>query len=222
MKNLDVPPPDGDLTKTIMEEFSRVTSMDLSNIRRAITGLKEPIYRNEIDAIEDQLNLGKSVILIGDAGTGKSGIGSVLAERGFNQEKCVLFVDARRFADYQSEDYFSKHFHLKGCFTNAVARIGKHKGCRVVFDQFDSVIGRPGADIIAELARNIAKFQGVEVVIVSRKREGHEVKSLNYLLKQGYVELESRPLSVEKSSTLLCDLGSSGDKRNCAIMYKSA
>jgi hypothetical protein len=204
---LYVPPPDGDFSNTIANEFFKITSFDLSKIRSTISGLKEPIKRSETDVVEGQLYLGKSVILTGDAGTGKSGIGYLLAKRGQEQGKCVLFVDARRFADDKSENGLSNYFHLRGTFTNAVTRIGKHTGCRLIIDQFDSVIGYPGADTLCEIASIIVQSPGVENVIISRKKVEHEINSLKYLLNLGYVEILSHPLNIDTSANLLAELG---------------
>ena len=192
---LDVPPPDGDFTSTINDEFLKVSKTDLGNVRVRIPGLNNPIQRVEVDLIEDQLRLGNSVIITGDPGTGKSGLGVMLAQNSTEQNKIVLFFDARRFASFHSESDISNHFHLRGTFSNAVRRAGSHKGCRVIIDQFDSVIGLEISDILAEIASEIATFQGVEVIIITRKKEGHEQDSLNYLNGRGFIEKESYPLN---------------------------
>ncbi len=203
---LDVPPPDGDFTSSINEEFLKVTNLDLSNIRLIIPGLKDSIHRSEVDLIEDQLTLGKSVIITGDPGTGKSGLGATLARNGLKQSKTVLFIDARRLASFHSENDISKIFHLRGTFSNAIMRVGTHKGCRVIIDQFDSVIGLDISDVLAEIACNIVSFQGVEVIIITRKKEGHEKDSLNYLNGKGFVEKESYLLSQDQVLGLLKSL----------------
>lgn len=204
---LGIPPPDGDYTSTIKGEFEKITKMDLRNIRLRIPGLEESIFRAEISVIEDQLAIRKSVIITGDPGTGKSGLGYMLAENGSRLGKTVLFVDARRFAAFRSENDISSHFHLRGAFTNAVMRLGVHGGCRIIIDQFDSVIGLDISEVLAEIASEIASHQGIEVIIITRKKEGHEQVGLKYLNGKGFVEMESYPLSRDKVIEVLGVLG---------------
>lgn len=200
---LNVPPPSGDFSSVIKDGFSKIADLDLGHVRLKIPGLIDSIQRSEINLIEDQLVLGKSVIVSGDPGTGKSALGAMLAQNARNQGKVLLFVDARRFASFNSESDLSKSFHLKGTFVHAIERIGKHEGCRVIIDQFDTVIGLEISDVLAEIASAIASFQGVEVVIISRKREGHEEDGLNYLNGKGFVEIESHPISQDQVLTTL-------------------
>ncbi len=131
----------------------------------------------------------------------------MLAENGSGLGKTVLFVDARRFAAFRSENEISSHFHLRGAFTNAVTRMGVHGGCRIIIDQFDSVIGLEISEVLAEIASEIASYEGVEVIIITRKKEGHEQVGLKYLNGKGFVEIESYPLSQDKVIEVLGVLG---------------
>ena len=63
----------------IRERFHRHTETALDQIRLSIPGKSKPIDRDEHSRCEDLLNEGRSVILTGEAGTGKSGISKLLA-----------------------------------------------------------------------------------------------------------------------------------------------
>jgi len=76
-------------------EFKRHTDHALQNPRLQIPGLQKSIRRNEIEEVEDQLGLGMSVVLTGEAGTGKTGIGQMLATAARSAGKEVLLLDAR-------------------------------------------------------------------------------------------------------------------------------
>jgi hypothetical protein len=80
------------------------------------------------------------------------------------------------------------------------------EGCRLIIDQLDSAITLPSATVLTELAIDCSTFEGVEVVVISRKREGREAKLIAPLTAKGFVELESRKLSEADSSRLLTDL----------------
>jgi hypothetical protein len=61
--------------------------------------------------------------------------------------------------------------------------------------------------VLAELAVDCSTLTGVEVIVISRKREGHETKLLTPLTDVGFFELESRKLNKRTAAKLLTDLG---------------
>ena len=84
---LQIPPPDGDFPETILSEFQRCTERALRNSNVHIPGIAGSIGRQEIERVEEQLVLGKAVLLTGNAGTGKSGIGYFLAQNAQNKAR---------------------------------------------------------------------------------------------------------------------------------------
>jgi hypothetical protein len=52
----------------------------------------------------------------------------------------------------------------------------------------------PIAKILIELAIKCSKAQGIQVVVISRKRESYEAKLLDNLLQNDFVEIECRQL----------------------------
>ncbi len=204
---LGVPPPDGDLIQKIETEFSRHTNRALEQIRLHIPGMSYSLPRNEIARVEDQLSQGKSVVLAGDAGTGKSGIGASLARSAGERRKVVLLLDARRVGHIKSETELRQHLALSGPVASAVGRVGRHKGCRVIIDQLDNIAGSVSARLLVELTVECSPLTDVEIIVISRKREAHEVKLLDGLATAGFVELISHPLSETRVEGVLKQLG---------------
>jgi len=71
----------------------------------------------------------------------------------------------------------------------------------------DGAVDLPSADVLIQLAVECTGILGVEVVVLSRRREGHEFKLLSNLSLAGYVELESRKLDEGTAQNLLDRLG---------------
>jgi hypothetical protein len=188
-----IPPPGGDFATAIESEFSKVTERTMRQIRPHLPGLTNPVPRSEISAIEDQLHHGKHVVVTGDAGSGKSGIGANLVLNA--SDKSVLLLDARDLAHVTSEAGLRHHICINGPVALAVGRIAQLRRCRVVIDQLDNVVGSIASAVLSNLAIDCSHYAGVEVVVIARKRESHEKTLLENLLSSGFVELNSYPLN---------------------------
>jgi hypothetical protein len=192
---LHMPPPGGDFVQTIDREFACHTDQALAQIHLLIPGIAESLPRKEIAWIEDQLHQAKAVLLTGDAGTGKSGIGAKLANSARAEGKTVLYLDARHVGYVQSESQLRQHFALSGPVRDAIQRIGRFKGCRLIIDQLDNTAGQASAGLLVKLALDCSELANVAVVVISRKSEGYEEELLQGLVNAGFVELTSHPLS---------------------------
>ena len=204
---LCIPPPGGDFVQAIEREFSYHTDQALKQIRLLIPGIANPLPRREIPWIEDQLQQGKAVILTGDAGTGKSVIGAKLVCSARERGNAILLIDARRVGYVRSESELRQHLALSGPVHTAIDRIGRFKGCRLIIDQLDNVAGSIAAKLLVELAIACSNLEAVEVVVISRKREAHEVRLLERLITTGFAELTSYPLSEKRVAEVLDQLG---------------
>lgn len=209
---LHIPPKGGDFLSQITNLFRQETKYALNNISVTIPGIQGSIERAEVKQIEDQLDLEKSVVLTGEAGTGKSGIARQLA---LNTEKTALFLDARRLGRVQFKKELSEHINLNGPLNVAVRKTAKTNGCRVIIDQLDNSIGLPISSILKDLLLDIKDVEGLDIIVVSRKREAHEIQYLDNLLSlESFVELTSKPLSVENARKLLTQMGVSSPGHN--------
>jgi DNA replication protein DnaC len=188
------------------EEFRYQTERAIKQARLEITGLKDSFQRDEITRIEDQLKLDNSVILKGDPGTGKTGIGRSLAENATKDGKAVLFLDAKRFRRIKDEKELRDHFGAIEPLSIVIARLGRECGFRLIIDQLDNVIGLDVATVLVDLAKECSGLPGVEVIVIGRNRETHESEILERLAEDDFIELESYPLTKEQSEESLKEL----------------
>jgi hypothetical protein len=181
---------------SIKSAFERETRRARRQIRSKIPGLDDPLPRSETEWIEDQLRSYKPVLFTGDAGTGKSGVADSLAERASKDGKTVLFIDARRTAYVQNEAQLQQHLGLAMPLVSAIEEEGCRSRCRLIIEQLDSSIGFNSARVLVDLAIDCCRIKGVEIVVISRKREANEVALLQPLTREGFKEHTSYPLGA--------------------------
>jgi len=204
--------PGGDYTQTIETEFQRHTDRATRLISLSLSGTDYSFTREELTRIENQLHLGKHVVLTGDAGTGKSGIGRMLSDSARKSNSAVLLLDARRVGHVHNEAELRDHLALNCAVNEVVARIARYKGCRLIIDQLDNVVGLPAARILLELAADCSDLPRVEIIIISRKQERHEVQLLQRLSTSDFIELHSYPLTEDDVRDALFSYGVSNPK----------
>ena len=215
-------PQGGDTLQNIEEEFSRRTNQAIGQIRYLIPGISDSLPRDEVSLIEDQISLGKSVALTGEAGTGKSGIASQLVKSAKEKGIITLLLDARNFRHIQDETQMQQYFRLNGSFHAAIKQAGRFKKCRVIIDQVDSIAGFSSAKLLIELALELSQFQGVELIFISRKREDYEVRDLDRLTSNGFIELISHPLSEPESIRALSQIGIPNPSPTLIVSFRQA
>ena len=71
----------------------------------------------------------------------------------------------------------------------------------------DNVIGTPASTVIVDFAIECMGQAGVDIVVISRKREGHEAKLLGKLVDAEFIELNCFQLDTGTSIELLQALG---------------
>jgi hypothetical protein len=203
---LNVPPPGGDYIQTIETQFASHSRKYLSHINEKISGTNAPIRREEIDTIEGQLAQGRSIILTGEAGIGKSGIAAQLARNTMNNGQIILALDARNLGAISDELTFRNYLGLKGLVDLAVARANRYKGCRVIIDQLDNIVGTNAADILADFAIECSQH-AVQIIVVCRNREHREKELLKQLTQASFVELPCAEMGDEIVRNVLREIG---------------
>lgn len=196
----------GDSLQFIVNQFCSHTERALRQIRLSIPGIAKPVPREEVTRVEEQLQRKKQVVLVGDAGVGKSGIGAKLARAAMAKGVTVLLLDARRVGHVQSDAELREHFDLKEPVSSAVELVGRYNGCRLIIDQLDSAVGSVSAGLLVDLAIDCSELQGVEVIVISRKRETQEARLIEKLTRAGLTELGVYPLSESSTMELLGQL----------------
>lgn len=190
-----------------LNEFRKNTERNLRRVRRSITGSGTRFQKQEVFTCEDQLRLGNAVLLTGEGGTGKSGIGAALVEAAQLLKKPVLLADARQLEHIRSEIELSQYYLSIDDFVGEITELGRISGFRIVIDQLDNVAGKPTAGVIAEFAIACHDKVGVEVVVISRKRESFETQLLQPLIQSGFVEIECQELGEREVREELQNLG---------------
>jgi hypothetical protein len=167
-----------------------------------------PLPRNEVATIEEQLSLGRRIVITGEAGTGKSGIAALLARNALGAGKVAFLIDARHVGNIQTEGELRSSFDLKGPIHLAISRISKFRGCRLIIDQLDNIAGFKSAslikDLIAECCHNSS---GLEMIIVCRNKEQHEKDLLKGLIPFGFIELISHEINSDEVELALKRIG---------------
>jgi hypothetical protein len=186
------------------DEFVYFTSQALRAIHSKLSGINSSLPRFEISRIEEQWQFGKPVLLSGESGTGKSGIAAALARQA---GKPVLLLDARNVAHLSDEPSLRGYFNSTAPLSQTIIHTAQHNGFRLIVDQLDNLIGKDSANLLINLALECAEAEKVEVVVISRNREAHEVSLLSCLIDAGFVTIESRELLEQDVVVVMATLG---------------
>ena len=195
------------VVEQIGREFHSYSQMVLRKVQLLIPGIEETLPRNEVGVIEEQLQIERSILLLGDSGTGKTGIAGMLISSAIENEKNVLFLDARSIKDIKDESQLRKHLSLPDAVSTCIEKISNQGGLRLVIDQLDSVIGLAAVDVLISLALYCDGLHNVEVIVVSRHREGRESRIISQLTSKNFYPIESRNFDENSTEKLLLKLG---------------
>lgn len=206
---LDVPPPDQDWTQQIIEGIKAETIRARQNVSLEIPGIGL-VERAEIEEAEAALKDKRLVLITGEAGTGKSGIGALLADNcNVDGGKTALLLDAKRIASTQSQSDSSLR-ELLGIRSSAAAclnRVAKHGGCRLIIDQIDNVFRLPAAEVLLNLVRDCMQYGSIEIVLIARSNSTLTQDLLTRLQSLSPVVIESKPIDDQTTLKLLEALG---------------
>jgi hypothetical protein len=177
----------------VVEQFAHVTNPPSRIL--LIPGIPEPLPRSEVAHVEDLLASKRSVLLVGEPGTGKSGIAYALCTPRSNPVLPVLFLDVRKYSDIRHFNDLPDRIGLQDQIVTSINRVAQRTGCRLILDQIDSASGEVSGQAFVELALECSRIPGVEVIVLSRRRESYEQKLLEQLIEGGFAELECNELS---------------------------
>ncbi|MEA3548283.1 MAG: hypothetical protein U9R66_11545 [Thermodesulfobacteriota bacterium] len=190
----------------IEKSFFRHTDRKINKIKKHIPGIASTLPRDEVRVVEEQLSLNQPVVLTGEAGTGKSVIGSILSLRALEQDLLCLYWDLRSTAHIRDEAQLSQYFQLTDSFLESVKVVTKNKKCRIIIDQLDNILGSESIPFITDLILETEQIEGVEIVLISRKRESHESHLIEQFTDSGFVELTSFPIDESVAENILAQL----------------
>jgi hypothetical protein len=164
------------------------------------------IERPEIGEIESAWEGGvNGVILTGNAGCGKSGIVTMLANKFRKKRLPFLFIRATELSRlYDPAIYIRQRLAINMELSNAFALLGKEHECALIVDQLDSISGTEALAGLTSLMKSICTFKGVRVLGVSRTYEAIE----DVIIKQlEFMDVKSHELTPETTKYYLQKLG---------------
>ncbi len=164
------------------------------------------ITRPEIDQI---LNIWKSsddsILLYGEAGTGKSGIALHLGHTLVNTGIPVLFIRATDLPnDQEPVSVIQNRIALSIPLMDAIAKLSKERSCSVIIDQLDSISGTELCKNLVSFIKALAGIPNVKILAVSRH---YEVLYDTEISTIGFRRIESGRLTPEQSLHYLSILG---------------
>jgi hypothetical protein len=190
---------------SVARKFARETGH--AEWPRLIPGIPNSIERTQTGEVEELLEHGKPVLIVGEPGTGKSGIAMALCKPRGQPELPVLLLDAQRRGSVRDLPHLAELVDLRDSVTSGIERLARRGGCRLIIDQLDSASADGAGRVFVDLARAVAAVPAAQVVVLSRRRESYERVLLQPLLEAKFIEVECSELSDAEARTLLQRIG---------------
>jgi len=147
-------------------------------------------------------------LVIGEAGTGKSGIGASLAYTKIQNNSAVLFLDARRMTELRTGKDFANFFNLQGSVSEAISRLVGLSKLTLIIDQLDNVAGSLAANLLVEMTDECVGMNNLEIVVISRDFEVKGSVTLkDDFTAKGFKVVESEKQEEKDVLTILTQLG---------------
>jgi len=178
--------------------------LDRSTMSTPIIGT-EP--RSEIDKLKSELTINGKALIVGDSGTGKSGLLTMFIDgEMIGRRQPVLFLNANTLPrTATSLDVVTSIMPVETLLPKVLRLVSQIMGtCYVVVDQLDSVGGTDLCRTLCGFLKEMSTLPGIKVVAVSRSydaRERSEIRTLEF------PSVQVKPLMDETVLRLLGKLG---------------
>jgi hypothetical protein len=184
--------------EAIQRNLASCTRRSLRRARPRLAGLPV-IARAEVGDIERALLDGRSVIVIGLPGSGKSGLAFTLIDNAQRRGQLHLLLDCRDFQDVRAEPDLRRCFALQTMsLTDACATLRQNAKSSspflLVIDQLDSIVGTRAGDELVEMALDCHEHPDICVVVMSRRGEVQEKRLLQRYYNEEFLEVQSAEL----------------------------
>jgi hypothetical protein len=145
------------------------------------------------------------ILLIGEAGSGKSGIAHCLGKTLQGSGNPILFIDVVEIPNTKDPISYLDHLlPLDMGLIEAFSILGEEKECYLIIDQLDSIVRSDSFLGFISLLKSVKTLQGVRILAVSRSFEAKEEESLKDL---GFTQIQSHSLNKEDAAAHLNKLG---------------
>lgn len=192
--------------------------LDRSTMTTPIIGT-EP--RPEVDKLKSTLaSIGKTLV-IGDSGTGKSGLLAMFVDTELLARKQpVLFINANTLPRAgTSLETITSIMPVETPLAKIIKLVSQIMGvCYVIVDQLDSVGGTDLCRTLCGFLQEVSTFPGIKVVAVSRSYDARERSEIRTLI---FPILEVKLLGEEKAHQLLAKLGIEDPSQDLAILARN-
>ena len=164
------------------------------------------IERQEIGQIQQKWHSSSNaIILIGEAGTGKSGIALRLGQSLANDGTPTLFIKATDLPSNQDPTIsIQNRMPLKSKLLDSIASLCKERECLIIVDQLDSVAGTELGKNLVSFIKALVALPNVQILVVSRTYEFQHDPDLSSLKFQ---IVESGQLTTAQATSCLSQIG---------------
>lgn len=192
--------------------------LDRSTMTTAIIGT-EP--RIEIEKLKSVLASNGRVLIVGNSGSGKSGLltmfidGELIPER-----QPVLLINANKLPrSATSLDIIAGMLPIETPLTKIIKSVSQIIGtCYVIIDQLDSIGGTDLCRTLCGFLKEISTIPGVKVLAASRSYDAHERNEIRTL---DFPIIEIKPLADETVQRLLAKLGIKKPSQDLAVLARN-
>jgi len=194
------------LPGNLKPKFIDIYSQTLTNIRNKKTKIKtlNQLQRYEVEEIRISWAGGvNGLLLVGEAGTGKSGIAAILAGELLKEKHFVMLLNADEVTE-PVENFRKDYYQGQSIFEyiRQLADFGYE--CYIIIDQLDSVQRSEQLKGLVNIITELSRLPKVRVLGVSRT---YEANNLPEIKNPQFKEIYSDSLSAEDSTKYLIRLG---------------
>lgn len=154
----------------------------------------------------DKLDDGRSVIVTGPAGSGKSGVLRTAARRR-RKDGLVYFLDARELSGVSLLGEIPAEYRLQRSIADTLDRLsGEFGRCLFVVDQLDNVRGGTAGKKVREMLRQVNTTDNVQVLCACRAWDIDEGTTYDVLV-DSFTRYGLEPLRENVVREVLVDIG---------------
>lgn len=160
--------------------------------------------RIEVESITTELEDNNAVLLVGDAGTGKTGIVKQFVNRLVAKDESVFIIRANELPKNATNlDFINAALPFEREPLMAIRRLSEiRERCYIIVDQLDTIVDFPISEHIVTFLQSARDLDRVKILAVTRSYEADKVPIKNL----DFAKIESLPLTVNEAQRHLATL----------------